>query len=153
MPTNETLIIIPCGAQKIWARRPGLGPVPAKDAYTSAAFGLNRRYAETFGSSYLILSARQGFLNPDDLIEDYNVTFKKASTGPVAVDTLRRQVREMNLDRFELVIGIGGAEYRAAIAGAFADTKVMFPFAGLSLGLTMRAVKRALESGEPMTTG
>jgi len=39
---------------------------------------VNREYAEHFGDRWVILSAKYGFLNPEDTIEGtYNVTFKR----------------------------------------------------------------------------
>ncbi|GGM16688.1 DUF6884 domain-containing protein [Deinococcus aerophilus] len=73
-----TLVIVPCGASKIWARQPDLGAVMAKDAYTGPPFVLHRQYAERFGDAWMILSAKYGFLAPDDFLPGpYEVTFKK----------------------------------------------------------------------------
>jgi len=51
----------------------------------------------------------------------------------------------MGLDRYAEVVGLGGKEYRAAIAAAFEGTAVALtlPFAGLPIGKTMGATKRA----------
>lgn len=40
------LVIVPCGQEKIWDKKPDLGPVPARDVYTGAPFKVNREYAE-----------------------------------------------------------------------------------------------------------
>jgi len=108
---------------------------------------MNRRYAEKFGDAWVILSAKYGLIVPTFLIpEPYEVTFKKRSTGPVSFGTLHEQVREQQLARFDQVIGLGGLKYRAALTEAFRGQPVTlaFPFAGLSLGYTMQAIKRAL---------
>lgn len=146
------LVIVPCGASKIWARRPEVGAVKARDAYTGPPFVLHRQYAERFGDSWVILSAKYGLLRPEALLPGpYEVTFKKASTGPISVATLQEQVRRLALDQADQVVGLGGVEYRRAIEGAFHGTapSLSFPFAGLSLGYSMQAVKRAIfESSE-----
>jgi hypothetical protein len=51
----------------------------------------------------------------------------------------------MGLNRYEAVVGLGGKEYRDAVAAAFAGTrsKVTFPFAGPPMGPAMRAIKAA----------
>ncbi len=41
------LVIIPCGAGKIWGRTPGYGPCKAKEAYTGALFKISREYARS----------------------------------------------------------------------------------------------------------
>lgn len=146
------MIIIPCGQGKVWDRNPEAGPTPARDAYTGAPFKANRRYAECFGDTWIILSAKYGFIAPDYVIpEAYNVTFKKRSTNPVSVSALREQIRQLGLNRFQTVICLGGKEYRAIVREAFANepTDIVFPFAGLPIGKMMQATKRAISSGEP----
>lgn len=141
------LIIVPCGRSKIWSKRPGAGPTPAANAYTGAPFTVNREYAEASGGEWVILSAKYGFLHPTDVIPGpYEVTFKSPSTGPISIDALREQVRQMGLDRYAEVVGLGGKEYRAAVEGAFRGIPVnlRFPFSGLPVGKAMGATKRAI---------
>ena len=54
----------------------------------------------------------------------YEVTFKYLATRPIAFDRLRQQVRDQQLGRDPVVVGLGGKEYRAAIEAAFADSPV-----------------------------
>lgn len=148
---SGVLVIVPCGASKIWAKQPEAGAVPAQEAYIGPPFVLNRQYAERFGDQWVILSAKYGFLPPDHLLPGpYEVTFKKAATHPISVAELQRQVRLLHLDQADTVVGLGGVEYRRAIEGAFQglSTPLTFPFAGLSLGYSMQAVKRALQEGK-----
>lgn len=147
----STLVVVPCGQQKIWQKRPGAGPTVARDAYTGTPFVMNRRYAERFGDRWVILSAKYGLVTPDFLIpETYEVTFKKRDTHPVALDTLRLQAN--TLSTFETVIGLGGKEYRAALEYAFelTDSQLIFPFAGLPLGYALQATKRAITNDTPV---
>src|ERR1700682_6158789 len=127
---RKTLVIVPCGRAKIWAKRPDAGAVLARDAYIGSPFKVNRAYAERFGDDWLILSAKYGFLAPaDTLPENYNVTFKRPRTNPIAREELRRQVAERGLDRYDEVVGLGGREYRTNIEYAFAlsGVEVHFP--------------------------
>lgn len=70
-----TAIILGCVA----GRHPG--PAQAKDLYDSALFTRRRRYAEASGRPWLIFSAQHGILNPDDVIEWYDVSMVRLSTG------------------------------------------------------------------------
>jgi hypothetical protein len=111
---------------------------------------VNKEYAEKFGDSWVILSAKYGFIRPDFIIpESYNVTFKQKFTNPIAVGKLRRQVVEMGLIDYDIVIGLGGKEYRQMIQQSFAGTDVVteFPFAGLPIGKAMQALLRSIDSG------
>lgn len=144
----QTLVVVPCGSRKIWATHLGAGPVPARDAYTGTPFKVNREYAETIGDDWVILSAKYGFLRPDDLIPGpYEVTFKRKNTDPVSVTVLREQIRACDLVRFDRVIGLGGVEYRQAMAEAFGlRVALEFPFAGMQLGYSLQAAKVAVAS-------
>jgi hypothetical protein len=147
-----TLVIVPCGKSKIWDRQPDAGPTAARVAYVGSPFKVNREYAERFGDAWVVLSARYGFLAPADVIPGpYEVTFKRRSTGPVGVDVLREQVDRQALGRFATVLALGGKDYRGPIEAAFAGTgvRVEFPFAGMALGVSLGAVKRAVRSGQP----
>jgi hypothetical protein len=149
---NGLLVIIPCGQGKVWDSAPHHGPALARDAYTGAPFKVNRAYAEHFAERWVILSAKYGFILPVFVIpEPYNVTFKRPATGPVGVARLRQQIGELGLERYPLVAGLGGKEYRAMIVQAFAGRPAVlrFPFAGLAIGTGMQAIKRAVALGEP----
>lgn len=146
------LVVVPCGRRKIWAAQPQRGPTRADDAYTGTLFALNRAYAERFGDAWVVLSGKYGFIPPDFEVEGpYEVTFTRASSHPVTHEALREQVAGMELDRYDMVVGLGGKAYRNAIIAAFDGTRLhlAFPFAGLPIGRMLQATKRALESGHP----
>lgn len=149
------LVVVPCGRSKIWDREPDRGAVRADAAYTGTPFRLNRAYAERFGTSWVILSAKYGFLWPGTEIPGpYEVTFKRRTTNPITAEALRQQVGEMGLDRFGTVVILGGREYREAVGEAFAGapSQIVAPFAGLPIGKAMQATKRAIERGQPAFT-
>ena len=142
-------MIVPCGSSKVWGKDPSAGPTIARDAYVGSPFKLNRQYAERFGDRWVILSAKHGFIEPSFILkEPYEVTFKRKSSEPISVEILREQVVSLSLVHFDTVIGLGGKEYREAITTAFrgSDIKIRFPFAGLPIGKSMQATKRAIEA-------
>jgi cytoplasmic iron level regulating protein YaaA (DUF328/UPF0246 family) len=148
---NDILVIVPCGAAKIWGDNPHAGPTEAYHAYKGPPFKLNRAYAERFADRWVILSAKYGLIRPNFVIpEPYEVTFKKKSTNPVGVGKLKQQVGELRLNQYRVVVGLGGKEYRAMIERAFEDSGAItvFPFAGLPIGKQMQAVKYAIEHGD-----
>ena len=152
------LVIIPCGAGKVWDSDSSRGPCRAKEAYTGSPFKVNRKYAETFAERWVILSAKFGYIDPVFVIPgDYNVTFKDLRTQPVSLGVLKEQVRTMGLDQYYRVIGLGGVEYRDRIKSSYSPCgiKVQFPFAdrGLGIGQQMSLIKRAIESGDPSPSG
>ncbi len=152
---NGTLVIIPCGSQKIWERNPAAGPTEARDAYISWPFRANREYAEKFGEAWSILSAKYGFIEPTFRIPGpYNVTFKNKGTGAILTDQLREQARRLGFEHYAVVIGLGGKEYRRAVMAVFDGTPVQlqFPFSsGLrGSGDMGRATRLAIARNDPL---
>jgi hypothetical protein len=148
--SRGTLVVVPCGKAKIWDRERSHGPTPARQVYTSTFFCVNRRYAEVFGESWIILSAKFGFIAPDFVISGaYDVTFKDLRSNPIATDALRQQVREQGLDAFHTVICLGGADYRSRVEQAFTGTgvRLVFPFLGKDLFGMVAAAKSAVATG------
>jgi hypothetical protein len=149
---SEVLVIVPCGLSKIWDKNPNAGPTLARDVYTGSPFKLNRQYAERFGTKWIILSAKYGFILPDfEIPEAYEVTFKRKASNPVSRELLKMQVKDQGLEQFSMIIGLGGKEYRLAIDDAFQGQSVAinFPFAGLPIGKAMQATKIAILKSIP----
>lgn len=142
----NTLCIVQCGGQKIWKKYPNIGHVKAKEAYTSPYFKKNRDYAKRYGDNWVILSAKYGFLNPDEKIEDYNVTFKMKKSSPISYKELRNQVESKGLDKYSTILVLGGKDYFDAVKAAFSGIScvIQSPFEGLSIGQRMHAIDRAL---------
>lgn len=150
---GKILVIIPCGKGKIWKKNPNQGSTHARDAYIGSPFKVNKEYAEHFADYWVILSAEYGFIPPDFIIpESYDTTFKDMSTNPVSVLVLQQQIQEQYLDRFDTIIGLGGIEYRKMIELAFTQfsKKVHFPFAGLPVGVGMKAIKNSISNNNLM---
>jgi hypothetical protein len=146
--SGSTLVVVPCGKAKIWEKYPDAGPTQACKAYVGSPFKVNRAYAERFGDRWVVLSAKYGFVDPGYVIEGpYNVTFKDRRTNPVDIATLRRQVVEHHLRDFDLILALGGKDYRRVLKDAFDPTGLVFPFAGLQLGHALGAAKHAIASG------
>jgi len=142
-----TLVVVSCGKRKVWNDRPSAGPTRARDAYTGIPYKTYREYAERFSDKWVILSAKHGFLEPDSIIpEDYNVTFEDPLTNPISTLELAKQVRQNDLDKYDLVIVLGGRSYTNAVSQAFSGSRVLIkkPLEGLRLGYSVQAVKNAI---------
>ena len=150
---RRILVIVPCGARKIWNGNFLAGPTPAKDAYVSTLFRLHRRYAEAFGAEWRILSAWYGIMHPDQLIEAYDARFRASDLHPHnwwRITEMFRQARA--LGGFDQLVLLGGSLYREiarrAFEGVFLPEQVSEPFAGMDLLRTLRALKLAV-AGKP----
>ncbi len=151
-----TLVIVACGKAKIWEKRKRAGPTRAEEVYCGAPFKVNKEYAKRWGSRWVILSAKYGYIDPSfNIPGPYNVTFKALRTHPVRLRQLKRQVASKRLDRYQRVVGLGGAEYRGMIRGSFSNPTIRldFPTQGLPLGKAMRRIKRALAQGRHLPAG
>lgn len=149
--TDKHLIIIPCVKSKIWDRISDARPTAAKDAYYGGYFEGNREYAMRFGVPWFVFSAKYGLLAPDDLIENYNRTFKLPVPDCVTVPTIKSQIARRGLGRFPFCIGLGGAHYLSRLRAAFDGTgvRLIFPFKGLPIGKAMHAVREAIRHNDP----
>jgi hypothetical protein len=146
---RDKLVIIPCGKKKIWDDGNILGAVDARNAYTGTMFRLGVKYAEVCDADWVVLSAKYGFIFPDDRIEPYDVTFNNKASNPISFKELDDQLTKLNLRDYQEIIALGGAKYRELVIELFecrGKKKVLTPFAGLSMGRYLRALKEAIKT-------
>jgi hypothetical protein len=149
----STLCIVPCGKRKIWIEKPLAGPTTAKDVYIGPFAKTCIRYAQTFyPHSFCILSAKHGFLRPDELIpEDYNVSFKLLKTNPISVEKLIESADSKGLFDYQQIIAIVGLEYLARIRAVFPDKSISTPLARCrNMGEMISALMQAIYSGNSL---
>ena len=145
----KTLCIVPCGSKKIWEKDSNAGPTAAKNVYIGPFANKCREYAEKFyPSSWCILSAKHGFLFPDDKIPGpYNVSFNDKKTKPVSINQLSIQVRKKKLDKYKIIIALGGKNYTHIVNQVFPSKSVTNPLEkckgiGFMMGLLTDAIRR-----------
>lgn len=140
---SNLLVIVPCGKSKIWKKHPKIKNVEASKAYTGSPFKVNKAFAEKFSDKWIILSAKYGFIEPNFIIEeDYNVTFNNPKTKPIKTPELKKQFQKMGLDRYDMVIVLGGTNYtKRVIEIVGKNAKVATPAAGLGLGYGLKYIK------------
>ncbi|MCW8137448.1 MAG: hypothetical protein KIT58_00915 [Planctomycetota bacterium] len=153
---SGVLCIVPCGKAKIWDRQPSLGPVEARRVYIGTFAGAARRYAEKFYESWVILSAKHGFLLPSDLVPGpYEVTFKRRrDPALVKIATLRDQVASKSLDSFDDVVVVAGRDYVKPVRDAFGHRpprSFITPLIGYtSMGEMISVLTQAVAEGRPL---
>lgn len=151
---SRALVIIPCGVLKIWNRNFLVGPTPAKDAYISSSFRLHRKYAETFGTDWRILSAWYGITHSDQLICDYDAKFCVGDLDPSRWWRLQGMFQQARaLPRFDRAVLLGGKIYRQIarkmLQGVYLAMEIEEPFAGLDLFETNRLMRQLLSEYLP----
>jgi hypothetical protein len=149
----KTLCIVPCGKRKIWDKEPNVGPTRARDVYIGPFAKKCREYAENFyPSSWCILSAKHGFLTPDDLVPGpYDTTFNHKSSNPISTHKLITQAQEKRLFKFEKIIVLGGMSYTEIVKEVFINREVVNPLTGLKgVGYMVHKLNEKMKSGIPL---
>lgn len=140
-----TIILVSCVARKQDR------PAPAADLYISPWFGKARRYAETSGARWFILSAKCGLLAPDQVIEPYDQTLLKMPRpdrlrwASRVLGDLRRQTKP---HRDEIVL-LAGARYREYLVPMllWSGYRVAQPLSHLGIGQQLAWFDRAVAVG------
>lgn len=105
----------PLRQEKIWDVHSDTGPVRAEDAYLSPFHQACEQYAKAFFDEWVILSAKHGFLRPDDIVPgNYDVTFGTGHPEIMALDEPRRQFHEKGFSDIEELVMLGGKNTEAS---------------------------------------
>jgi len=147
----KRLCVVPCGSSKIWSKNPNAGPTKARDVYIGSFARACIEYAETFyPNSFVILSAKHGFLFPDELIpENYNVTFNDPKTNPIGVDELRKQAEMKGLMKYDEIVVVAGSNYVNIVKKVFEGKKITAPLKGLGgMGQMISVMKKAIKESK-----
>jgi hypothetical protein len=132
-PTTLRVVLLGCVKLKLDHR------APAKDLYASPLWNGRHAYAEAASCPWLILSAKYGLLDPEQLVAPYDVALADLSVsaqrawGERVVGALQARFGSLDGVTFEVH---AGAAYRAAIAQRLRElgASVEQPLLGLTLG-------------------
>ncbi|OKL35440.1 DUF6884 domain-containing protein [Domibacillus mangrovi] len=147
----KRLCIIPCGAKKIWDVDPLKGATKACYVYRSPFHIACQKYATVFFSDWVILSAKHGFLFPDDLVlANYDVAFGTKKDDIITAEALRHQLKEKEIKDYQEIIVLGGKKYRKVISEVFDESyHVTYPLSGCKgIGYMLQRLNKAVESKE-----
>lgn len=149
----KTLCIVPCGNRKIWDKNPKSGPTKAEYVYIGSFAKKCREYAMRFyPSSWCILSAKYGFLFPDELVTGpYNVSFNDRKTNPITTKELFAQVKEKELDNYERIVILGGKNYVEMANEVFSSKEIFSPLSDCKgIGYMMGKLNGSIKRGVPL---
>ncbi|MGO0061214.1 DUF6884 domain-containing protein [Brevibacillus fluminis] len=145
---EKRVCIIPCGAKKIWDIVPEAGPTMAKDAYRSAFHQACQSYAKAFFADWLILSAKHGFLAPDDwVVANYDCAFGTDNPAIIGVEALRESAAAKRLDQYGTIVLLGGKKFVPVLAPLVGEgQRIERPLAHCrGIGTMVQTLKRAVE--------
>lgn len=102
-PDRSVYAIVGCGKEK------RDGTHPARDLYTSPYFSAKRRWAQEFADDWVVLSAEQGLLDPDDVVDSYDTAVEDIAIAPW-LDDIQTELDE-SLDSTRDVWVLAGQRY------------------------------------------
>ena len=145
MDEIKTLCIVSCGKAKIWDKYPNIGGIEAKRVYTGAITGEYIKYAQiAYPSSWIILSAKHGFLYPNDVIFDsYDIRIDNEES--INIDKLHAQIIDKKLHNYDKIVILGSKRYSDIVVSLFPDKDISAPVIGLKLGYISRTIKELIE--------
>ncbi|RLL82849.1 hypothetical protein CN13_05965 [Petrotoga sp. HKA.pet.4.5] len=149
----KTLCVVPCGNKKIWDKNPNAGPTKAKYVYIGPFAKKCREYAMRFyPSSWCILSAKYGFLFPNDIVPGpYNVSFNDRKANPITTKELSAQVKEKELDSYGPIVILGGKNYVEMANKVFSSKEILTPLSNCKgIGYMMGKLNDAIKKGVPL---
>ena len=128
---RKTVYLVSCVSEK------HAQPMPARELYCSTWFQKARAFVERQSGEWLILSAKYGLINPDQVIEPYNETLKEKSIeerrewSMNVVQELRPQCSAGTS-----VVFLAGEKYREFLAPALSELgcRIEVPMEGLGIG-------------------
>jgi len=149
----KLLCVVPCGSKKIWDKKTDAGPQKARNVYIGPFASKCKKYTEKFyPSSWVIISAKYGFLFPDDIVSGpYNVSFNDKSTNPITVEDLKSQAKEKKLYDYEKIVILGGKNYVQIVKNIFQNKEIYNPLSNCKgIGYMISKLNDAIKRGMPL---
>jgi hypothetical protein len=142
------LCIVACGKKKIWDKDTSASPAKSKELYTGIFTRKCIEYAEKYyKKSYYILSAKHGFLHPEEIVETpYTECFHLKNTNPITKEALLLQLKSKKLDKCEKIIVLGGNYYTEMMEDLFPKKEVINPLEGIGgIGKMMKKLNELIK--------
>lgn len=144
---DSDFLLVGCVSEKHTSAR------QAKDLYSSELFRRRRSYAEKCGRPWFILSALHGLVDPEAVIEPYDLTLKRLSRteqtdwGLKVVHQLEARLGVLRDLTFEIH---AGKEYVEAVGKPLENqgAGVIWPLRGLRIGEQLQWYGKAAAAGE-----
>ncbi|WP_336765842.1 DUF6884 domain-containing protein [Bacillus cereus] len=146
----KRICIIPCGKKKIWDKHSDYGPMEAKDVYISPFGKACQAYATMFFENWVILSAKHGFLRPNDIVlENYDLAFDSKSDGVINIEQLQKQMVDKSLLQFDEIVLVAGKKHKKVVTKLYPEEMITYPLEGCKgIGYMLQRLKEAVKEGE-----
>ncbi|HHB1884333.1 TPA: DUF6884 domain-containing protein [Bacillus cereus] len=146
----KRICIIPCGKKKIWDKHSDYGPMEAKDVYISPFGKACQAYATMFFENWVILSAKHGFLRPNDIVlENYDLAFDSKSDEVINIEQLQKQMVDKSLLQFDEIVLLAGKKHKKVVTKLYPEKMITYPLEGCKgIGYMLQRLKEAVKEGE-----
>lgn len=146
----KRLCIIPCGKKKIWDKHSNYGPMEAKDVYISPFGKACQAYATMFFENWVILSAKHGFLRPNDIVlENYDLAFDSKSDEVISIEKLQKQMVDKSLLQFDEIVLLAGKKHKKVVTKLYPEEMITYPLEGCKgIGYMLQRLIEAVKEGE-----
>jgi len=136
---QKVLVITGCTKEKLGCN--SSVKAPAKQMYQGRLFKTVRKYCETMGFDYVVISAKYGLIRPEETIEGYEKVLRTKGD----VERIRPVVEERLpplLKNYDKIVVIAGKQYREVLKNLWDETFVAVKSRGY--GDLCSIVKRAI---------
>ncbi|HHP1113800.1 DUF6884 domain-containing protein [Bacillus cereus group sp. MYBK163-2] len=146
----KRICIIPCGKKKIWDKHSDYGPMEAKDVYISPFGKACQAYATMFFENWVILSAKHGFLRPNDIVlENYDLAFDSKSDEVINIEQLQKQMVDKSLLQFDEIVLLAGKKHKKVVTKLYPEEMITYPLEGCKgIGYMLQSLKEAVKEGK-----
>ena len=146
----KRLCIIPCGKKKIWDKHSNYGPMEAKDVYISPFGKACQAYASMFFENWVILSAKHGFLRPNDIVlKNYDLAFDSKSDEVISIEQLQKQMVDKSLLQFDEIVLLAGKKHKKVVTKLYPEEMITYPLEGCKgIGYMLQRLKEAVKERE-----
>ena len=143
----KRLCIIPCGKKKIWDKYSNYGPMEAKDVYISPFGKACQAYATMFFENWVILSAKHGFLRPNDIVlENYDLAFDSKSDEVISIEQLQKQMVDKSLLQFDEIVLLAGKKHKKVVTKLYPEEMITYTLEGCKgIGYMLQRLKEAVK--------
>ena len=149
----KDICIVTCGKKKIWDINPNTGPKEAKEVYIGPLSKKAKEYAEKYyPENWIILSAKYGFLNPNDIItQNYDACFHIKDSKTISLEKLKVQIENKNLDEYNRITVLSGKFYTQLIIDLFPDKEIINPLNGCNgIGYMLKRINDSIKSNKKL---
>lgn len=107
-------------------------------------------YATMFFKNWVILSAKHGFLRPNDIVlENYDLAFDSKSDEVINIEQLQKQMVDKSLLQFDEIVLLAGKKHKKVVTKLYPEEMITYPLEGCKgIGYMLQRLKEAVKEGE-----